>query len=41
MLDRQASKLKNSAEATQFLNPEMIFNEGDELRGRCIKKRDV
>ncbi|MFV8466009.1 FAD-dependent oxidoreductase [Flavobacterium sp. LB1P62] len=41
MLERSASKVKDSAEAAQFLHSEIVLHEGDEPRGRCLKKKDV
>jgi salicylate hydroxylase len=33
--------VKDSAEAAQFLHSEIVLYEGDEPRGRCLKKKDV
>ncbi|MFV5686584.1 FAD-dependent oxidoreductase [Flavobacterium sp. GB2R13] len=41
MLERCASKVKDSAEAAQFLHSEIVLHEGDEPRGRCIKKKNT
>jgi 2-polyprenyl-6-methoxyphenol hydroxylase-like FAD-dependent oxidoreductase len=41
MLERSASKVKDSAEAAQFLHSEIVLYEGDEPRGRCLKKKDA
>jgi 2-polyprenyl-6-methoxyphenol hydroxylase-like FAD-dependent oxidoreductase len=41
MLERSATKVKDSAEAAQFLHSEIVLHEGDEPRGRCLKKKDV
>ncbi|PWA09010.1 FAD-dependent oxidoreductase [Flavobacterium laiguense] len=41
MLERSASKVKDSAEAAQFLHSEIVLHEGDEPRGRCLKKKNV
>ncbi|HEX9152320.1 MAG TPA: NAD(P)/FAD-dependent oxidoreductase [Flavobacterium sp.] len=41
MLERSASKVKDSAEAAQFLHSEIVLQEGDEPRGRCLKKKDA
>ena len=41
MLERSAVKVKDSAEAAQFLHSEIVLHEGDEPRGRCLKKKDV
>jgi 2-polyprenyl-6-methoxyphenol hydroxylase-like FAD-dependent oxidoreductase len=38
MLARSASKVKDSAEAAQFLHSDIVLHEGDEPRGRCIKR---
>ncbi|MBU2869859.1 NAD(P)/FAD-dependent oxidoreductase [Colwellia sp. E2M01] len=37
MLARSASKVKDSAEAAEFLHSEVVLHEGDEPRGRCLK----
>lgn len=39
MLERSASKVKDSAEAAEFLHSEIVLYEGDEPRGRCLKKK--
>ncbi|MFV5699050.1 FAD-dependent oxidoreductase [Flavobacterium sp. ZT3R17] len=41
MLERSATKVKDSAEAAQFLHSEIVLHEGDEPRGRCLKKKDA
>jgi 2-polyprenyl-6-methoxyphenol hydroxylase-like FAD-dependent oxidoreductase len=41
MLERSAVKVKDSAEAAQFLHSEIVLYEGDEPRGRCLKRKDV
>ncbi|MDI1307642.1 MAG: NAD(P)/FAD-dependent oxidoreductase [bacterium] len=41
MLERSATKVKDSAEAALFLHSEIVLHEGDEPRGRCLKKKDV
>lgn len=41
MLERSASKVKDSAEAAQFLHSEIVLHEGDEPRGRCLKRKDM
>jgi len=41
MLNRSASKVKGSAEAAQFLHSKIVLHEGDEPRGRCLKKKDA
>ncbi len=38
MLERSASKVKDSADAAQFLHSDIVLHEADEPRGRCIKK---
>ena len=40
MLERTATKVKDSAEAAKFLHSEIVLFEGDEPRGRCLKKKD-
>lgn len=40
MLERSAIKVKDSAEAAAFLHSEIVLHEGDEPRGRCLKKKD-
>ncbi|MEO6176603.1 MAG: NAD(P)/FAD-dependent oxidoreductase [Flavobacterium circumlabens] len=37
MLERSAVKVKDSADAAQFLHSEVVLHEGDEPRGRCLK----
>ncbi|WP_433763572.1 FAD-dependent oxidoreductase [Flavobacterium ginsenosidimutans] len=39
MIERSAVKVKGSADAVQFLHSEIILQEGDEPRGRCLKKK--
>lgn len=39
MLKRSAVKVKDSAEAAQFLHSEIVLHEGDGPRGRCIIKK--
>jgi 2-polyprenyl-6-methoxyphenol hydroxylase-like FAD-dependent oxidoreductase len=39
MLERSATKVKDSAEAAQFLHSEIVLHEGDEPRGLCLKKK--
>lgn len=41
MLKRSAVKVKDSADAAQFLHSEIVLHEGDEPRGRCLKKKDA
>jgi 2-polyprenyl-6-methoxyphenol hydroxylase-like FAD-dependent oxidoreductase len=37
MLERSASKVKDSEAAAQFLHSETVLHEGDEPRGRCLR----
>lgn len=37
MLERSATKVKDSADAAQFLHSDTVLYEGDEPRGRCIQ----
>ncbi len=39
MLERSATKVKDSAEAAWFLHSDIVLHEGDEPRGRCIKRK--
>jgi len=39
MLQRSATKVKDSAEAAQFLHSDTVLHESDEPRGRCLKKK--
>ncbi len=39
MLERSATKVKDSAEAAHFLHSEIVLHEGNEPRGRCLKKK--
>jgi salicylate hydroxylase len=39
MLERSARKVKDSAEAAQFLHSDIVLHEGDEPRGRCLKRK--
>ena len=41
MLDRSAVKVKDSAEAAQFLHSEIALYEGNEPRGRCLKRNNT
>ena len=41
MLERSATKVKDSAEAVHFLHSDIVLHEGDEPRGRCIKRKEV
>lgn len=38
MLERSATKVKDSAEAAEFLHSDTVLHEGDEPRGRCRKR---
>lgn len=37
MIERSASKVKDSEEAAQFLHSEIVLHESDQPRGRCLK----
>ena len=39
MLERSATKVKESAAAATFLHSEIVLHEGNEPRGRCINKK--
>ena len=39
MLERSASKVKDSAAAAQFLHSEIVLHDRDEPRGRCLKRK--
>ena len=39
MLARSATKVTDSAEAAQFLHSDIVLHEGDEPRGRCLKRK--
>jgi 2-polyprenyl-6-methoxyphenol hydroxylase-like FAD-dependent oxidoreductase len=41
MLERSAVKVKDSAEAAQFLHSEIVLCESDAPRGRCVKNKDI
>ncbi|PIF34246.1 2-polyprenyl-6-methoxyphenol hydroxylase-like FAD-dependent oxidoreductase [Flavobacterium sp. 9] len=41
MLKRSATKVKDSADAAQFLHSDIVLHEGDEPRGRCLKRKDA
>jgi 2-polyprenyl-6-methoxyphenol hydroxylase-like FAD-dependent oxidoreductase len=41
MLERSATKVKDSAEAVHFLHSDIVLHEGDEPRGRCIKRKEL
>ena len=40
MLERSAAKVKDSAEAAQFLHSEIVLHEGNEPRGRVLKRKN-
>jgi salicylate hydroxylase len=40
MLTRSAKKVKESADAAQFLHSAIALHEGDEPRGRCLQRKD-
>jgi salicylate hydroxylase len=40
MLQRSAKKVKESADAAQFLHSDIVLHEGDEPRGRCLQRKD-
>ncbi|CAN5460008.1 NAD(P)/FAD-dependent oxidoreductase [soil metagenome] len=40
MLERSSTKVKDSAEAAQFLHSEIVLHEADEPRGRSRKKKE-
>lgn len=40
MLERSASKVKDSAAAAAFLHSDIVLHEGDEPRGRCLKRKN-
>ena len=40
MLERSAIKVKDSAEAAQFLHSEIVLHQGDEPRGRCLTRKE-
>lgn len=39
MLKRSATKVKDSADAAEFLHSDIVLHEGDEPRGRCLKRK--
>ncbi len=41
MLDRSATKVKDSAEAAHFLHSEIVLQEGNQPRGSYVKKKEV
>jgi salicylate hydroxylase len=40
MLERSATKVQGSADAAQFLHSDIILQEGDEPRGRCLNREE-
>ena len=40
MLNRSASKVKDSADAAQFLHSDVVLHESNEPRGRCLKREE-
>ena len=40
MIERSASKVRDSAEAAEFLHTDVVLHEGDEPRGRYLKRKD-
>lgn len=40
MLNRSASKVKDSADAAQFLHSNVVLYESNEPRGRCLKREE-
>ena len=40
MLERSTTKVQDSAEAVHFLHSDIVLHEGDEPRGRCLKRKD-
>ncbi|MEJ6808620.1 MAG: FAD-dependent monooxygenase, partial [Saprospiraceae bacterium] len=38
MLDRSATKVQDSADAAEFLHSDIVLYEGNEPRGKCLKK---
>lgn len=41
MLKRSAVKVKDSAEAVQLLHSQIVLREGNEPKGRCLKRKNV
>lgn len=41
MLTRSAPKVKDSAAAAEFLHSHVVLHEGNEPRGRCIKRKNA
>jgi len=40
MLERSASKVKDSAAAAEFLHSEVVLQKGNQPRGSCLKRKD-
>jgi salicylate hydroxylase len=40
MLERSGTKVKDSAEAARFLHSDVVLHEGNEPRGRCLKRKE-
>lgn len=41
MLERSSTKVKDSAEAAQFLHSDIVLQESNQPRGSCVKKKKV
>ena len=41
MLQRSAKKVKDSADAAEFLHSDVALHEGNEPRGRCLKREEL
>ena len=41
MIIRSTTKVKDSAAAAEFLHSDIVLHEGDEPRGRILKKKDA
>lgn len=39
MLERSAKKVKESADAAEFLHTDIVLHEGNEPRGRCLERK--
>ncbi len=40
MLERSSKKVKESADAAQFLHSDIVLHEGNEPRGRCLQRNE-
>jgi len=40
MLSRSAAKVRDSADAAQFLHSDVVLHEGDEPRGRVLLRKE-